>query len=241
MNATRASTSLDPRHSPAAIADRLAPHERRRGRGAATNASGRYEILAREDFDDGWTREEAPEPLATEVTLGEAEERHHPQPVARHLRSTGRSIPIAAASTAASIASPVRPTPIWACRPGSISRASCSPSRTSRRLLERELAAPKYSPATIALGTNTDPYQPIERQYRITRSVLESLQRARHPVEHRHQVESRPARSRHPERHGARRAGQGVRLGDDARPDARAQDGAARTDAREAARGDRAR
>ena len=56
------------RHNPAAIVDRLAPHERRRGRGAATNASGRYEILAREDFDDGWTREEAPEPLVTEVT-----------------------------------------------------------------------------------------------------------------------------------------------------------------------------
>src|SRR5208337_3700169 len=49
-------------------------------------------------------------------------------------------------------------------------------------LLERELAAAKYAPATIALGTNTDPYQPIERRYRITRSVLETLRRARHPV-----------------------------------------------------------
>ncbi len=48
--------------------------------------------------------------------------------------------------------------------------------------LERELAAPKYAPAPIALGTNTDPYQPIERQYRITRSVLETLRRARHPA-----------------------------------------------------------
>ncbi len=49
-------------------------------------------------------------------------------------------------------------------------------------LLERELAAPKYAPAPIALGTNTDPYQPIERQYRITRSVLETLRRTRHPA-----------------------------------------------------------
>ena len=48
--------------------------------------------------------------------------------------------------------------------------------------LERELAAPKYAPAPIALGTNTDPYQPIERQYRITRSVLETLRRAKHPA-----------------------------------------------------------
>ena len=46
--------------------------------------------------------------------------------------------------------------------------------------LERELAAPKYAPAPIALGTNTDPYQPIERQYLITRSVLETLRRTRH-------------------------------------------------------------
>ena len=53
------------RHTPAAIAERLARRELRRGRGAATNASGRFEILAREDFDDGWARDEAPEPLAT--------------------------------------------------------------------------------------------------------------------------------------------------------------------------------
>src|SRR5208337_1390634 len=49
-------------------------------------------------------------------------------------------------------------------------------------LLEHELAAPKYAPATIALGTNTDPYQPIERRYRITRSLIETLRRARHPA-----------------------------------------------------------
>ena len=49
-------------------------------------------------------------------------------------------------------------------------------------LLERELAAPKYRPAPIAFGANTDPYQPIERQYRITRSLIETLARARHPL-----------------------------------------------------------
>src|SRR5271167_4832596 len=62
------SPSHHSRHTPAAIAERLARREIRRGRGAATNASGRFEILAREDFDDGWARDEAPEPLATEVT-----------------------------------------------------------------------------------------------------------------------------------------------------------------------------
>ena len=49
-------------------------------------------------------------------------------------------------------------------------------------LLERELASPRYRPAPIAFGANTDPYQPIERQYRITRSLIETLFRARHPL-----------------------------------------------------------
>jgi len=48
--------------------------------------------------------------------------------------------------------------------------------------LERELAAPSYKPRTIAIGTNTDPYQPIERERRVMRSILEVLARADHPV-----------------------------------------------------------
>ena len=50
------------------------------------------------------------------------------------------------------------------------------------RLLACELAAPGYQCRCIALGTNTDPYQPIERTQRITRGVLEVLREARHPV-----------------------------------------------------------
>ena len=49
-------------------------------------------------------------------------------------------------------------------------------------LLEKELSAPGYQPQTIAIGTNTDPYQPIERQHRIMRSILEVLSRTNHPV-----------------------------------------------------------
>ncbi|WP_375402412.1 PA0069 family radical SAM protein [uncultured Sphingomonas sp.] len=49
-------------------------------------------------------------------------------------------------------------------------------------LLRAELAKPGYSPAPIALGTNTDPYQPIEREWGITRSVIEVLAECRHPV-----------------------------------------------------------
>src|SRR5437762_249052 len=50
------------------------------------------------------------------------------------------------------------------------------------QLLERELAAPNYAPRVIAIGTNTDPYQPIERKYEVMRGILEVLDRANHPV-----------------------------------------------------------
>src|SRR5262249_11832795 len=49
-------------------------------------------------------------------------------------------------------------------------------------LLERELSAPGYAPRTIAIGTNTDPYQPIERRFEVMRKILEVLERAGHPV-----------------------------------------------------------
>jgi DNA repair photolyase len=49
-------------------------------------------------------------------------------------------------------------------------------------LLERELSHPKYTPRTIAIGTNTDPYQPIERKYEIMRRILQVLDKANHPV-----------------------------------------------------------
>jgi len=49
-------------------------------------------------------------------------------------------------------------------------------------LLRKTLARPKYRPKPIAMGTNTDPYQPIEGRYRITRSILEVCLETRHPV-----------------------------------------------------------
>jgi DNA repair photolyase len=49
-------------------------------------------------------------------------------------------------------------------------------------LLEKELSAPSYQPRVIAIGTNTDPYQPIERKYQVMRRILEVLERVGHPV-----------------------------------------------------------
>jgi DNA repair photolyase len=50
------------------------------------------------------------------------------------------------------------------------------------QLLRETLAKPTYRPAAIAIGTNTDPYQPIEKRYRITRAILEIMVETRHPV-----------------------------------------------------------
>ena len=83
---------------------------------------------------------------------------------------------------AASTASRGRPTPISACRRGSISKSKLYAKPDAPELLEKELAAPDYEPRMIAIGTNTDPYQPIERERKIMRGILEVLERAGHPV-----------------------------------------------------------
>lgn len=178
---TRAALSSDPRHEPAAIAERLLPASRRRGRGAATNASGRFEIQTREDFDDGWTRDEAPEPLVTEVTW------ERPKSVITRNDSPDipfdRSINPYRGCEHGCFYCFARPTHAYmGLSAGLDFESKLFAKQGVGALLERELAAPKYACAPIALGTNTDPYQPIERQYRITRSVLETLRKAGHPV-----------------------------------------------------------
>jgi len=181
MNAIIAARKADPRLSPTAIAERILPAERRRGRGAATNASGRFEVQAREDFDDGWTREEAPEPLATEVTL------ERPRSIITRNDSPDisfdRSINPYRGCEHGCFYCFARPTHAYmGLSAGLDFESRLFAKEGAAALLERELAAAKYTAAPIAFGTNTDPYQPIERQYRITRSLLETLQRVRHPL-----------------------------------------------------------
>ena len=182
--------------SRAAVADRLVPKERRRGRGAATNASGRFEVYAREDFDDGWTPEEA-QPLATEVTW------ESPKAIITRNDSPDisfdRSINPYRGCEHGCFYCFARPTHAYmGLSPGLDFESKLFAKRGAAELLERELGAPKYAPATIAMGTNTDPYQPIERQF--SRHALGAGGPAAHPTsgQHRHQVESRPARPGHP-------------------------------------------
>jgi DNA repair photolyase len=178
---TASASASDPRHSPAAIAERLVPAERRHGRGAATNVSGRFEVQSREDFDDGWTRDEAPEPLKTEVTL------ERPKSVITRNDSPDisfdRSINPYRGCEHGCFYCFARPTHAYmGLSAGLDFESRLFAKQGAAALLERELALAKYAPETIAFGTNTDPYQPIERQYRITRSLIETLHRVRHPI-----------------------------------------------------------
>jgi DNA repair photolyase len=165
----------------AAFADRLVASERRRGRGAASNASGRFEIVRREDIDDGWERDEAPAPLETEITL------ERPRTIITRNESPDisfdRSINPYRGCEHGCFYCFARPSHAYlGLSAGLDFESKLFVKDGAAALLERELAAPKYRPRVIALGANTDAYQPIERQYRVTRSVLEVLARARHPV-----------------------------------------------------------
>jgi DNA repair photolyase len=155
--------------------------DRRRGRGAQTNRSGRFERHAREEVDDGWERDEEPAPLKTEIQVE----------AAKRIITTNDSPDI---SFDQSI------NPYRGCEHGCI-YCYARPTHTymglsagldfetklfvkpnAAALLRQEMAHPRYVPKTIALGANTDPYQPIERDHKITRAVLEVLEAAQHPV-----------------------------------------------------------
>ena len=172
---------VDPRFSPATVAGRLLPTDRRRGRGAATNPSGRYEIQSREDFDDGWTPDEAPEPLATEVIW------ETPRAIITRNDSPDigfdRSINPYRGCEHGCFYCFARPTHAYmGLSPGLDFESRLFAKRDAAALLEKELASARYSPAPISFGTNTDPYQPIEREHRITRALFEVVSRTRHPI-----------------------------------------------------------
>ncbi|MGY5806706.1 PA0069 family radical SAM protein [Rhizobium sp. LEGMi198b] len=155
--------------------------DRRRGRGAGLNPSGRFEPLRRETFDDGWqTLEELP-PFKTEVQVEKprtAITRNESPDI-----SFDRSINPYRGCEHGCIYCFARPTHAYMGLSAGLdfeSKLFAKPD--AARLLERELAKPGYKPRVIAIGTNTDPYQPIEKEWRIMRQILEVLNKANHPV-----------------------------------------------------------
>ena len=137
--------------------------ERRRGRGALTNHSGRFEPQAREQVDDGWGALEELDAFKTEITLERAKTiitRNNSPDI-----SFDRSINPYRGCEHGCVYCFARPTHAYmGLSPGLDFESRLFVKEGAAALLERELAAADYQPKTIAIGTNTDPYQPIERQ-----------------------------------------------------------------------------
>lgn len=153
-----------------------------KGRGAVSTLEGRFESEARESVHDGWDlpEEEAP-PLPTVVSA-----------------ETARSIITRNQSPDLPFEQSVNP--YRGCEHGCIycyarpshAYLNLSPGldfetrlfykRNAAELLERELSRPGYRCSVISLGSNTDAYQPIEREHRVTRALLEVMLRYRQPV-----------------------------------------------------------
>jgi DNA repair photolyase len=155
--------------------------ERRRGRGSAANPAGRFEPIAREAFDDAWEIEEELAPLPTEVIV------ERPRTIITKNDSPDISFdysinPYRGCEHGCSYCF-ARPTHAFhGLSSGLDFETKIFAKPNAPDLLERELRAPSYTPKTIALGSNTDPYQPVERRFRITRQILELLDRANHPI-----------------------------------------------------------
>ena len=153
----------------------------RKGRGARTNATGRFEPGVHEDFDDGWTAEdETPAPLRTTLTPEHA----------RKIITTNtspdvgfdRSINPYKGCEHGCIYCYARPSHAWmGLSPGLDFESRLFFKPEGPRLLEQELAARRYVCKRIHIGGNTDPYQPVERTQKITRGLLEVLQRFNQP------------------------------------------------------------
>ena len=155
--------------------------DRRRGRGAGLNPTGRFEALQRETFDDGWqTWEELP-PFKTEVQVEKprtAITRNESPDI-----SFDRSINPYRGCEHGCIYCFARPTHAYmGLSAGLDFETKLFAKPDAAKLLEWELAKPGYKVRVIAIGTNTDPYQPIEKEWRIMRGILEVLNKANHPV-----------------------------------------------------------
>src|SRR5262249_40817043 len=155
--------------------------DRRRGRGAQSNAAGRYEPHGREGFDDGWQSLEDLPPFQTSVAVDTARKvitRNDSPDI-----SFDRSINPYRGCEHGCIYCFARPTHAYlGLSPGLDFESKLFMKPDAPALLERELGASNYAPRTIAIGTNTDPYQPIERRFEVMRRILGVLERAGHPV-----------------------------------------------------------
>ncbi|MEW6634939.1 MAG: PA0069 family radical SAM protein [Pseudomonadota bacterium] len=155
--------------------------DRNRGRSAGINPSGRFEPVSRHVFDDGWNSLEELPPFKTEVQV------EKPRTIITRNESPDisfdRSINPYRGCEHGCVYCFARPTHAFmGLSPGLDFESKLFAKPDAARMLDKELSKSGYQPRTIAIGTNTDPYQPIEKQYRIMREILEVLEARGHPV-----------------------------------------------------------
>ncbi|RCW87960.1 PA0069 family radical SAM protein [Phyllobacterium bourgognense] len=156
-------------------------HQRRRGRGAGINPTGRFEAETRHVYDDGWETIEDLPPFKTEVQV------EKPRTIITRNDSPDisfdRSINPYRGCEHGCIYCFARPTHTYMGLSAGLdfeSKLFAKPD--AAKMLDKELSKPGYTAKTIAIGTNTDPYQPVEKKWRIMRDILQVLEAHQHPV-----------------------------------------------------------
>ncbi len=155
--------------------------DKRRGRGSRSNVSGRFEPVSRSEFDDGWeTLADAPafktevqeEQAKTVLTRNDSPDIPFSQSLNIY-RGCEHGCPYCFA----------RPTHAYlGLSPGLDFESKLFVKTNAVTCLIDEISKKSYKVQSLAMGTNTDPYQPIERQYKLTREVLELCLETGHPV-----------------------------------------------------------
>ncbi|MEP1198281.1 PA0069 family radical SAM protein [Tateyamaria sp.] len=152
-----------------------------RGRAALSNMVGRFEPITRHSVDDGWAKDEELPTLRTEVSI------EHPRSVITYNRSPDlpfdRSINPYRGCEHGCVYCFARPSHAYlGLSPGLDFETRLVARPDAPDVLRAELAKRTYAVAPIAIGTNTDPYQPIEKEHGIMRACLEVLEDCGHPV-----------------------------------------------------------
>lgn len=163
------------------IARRYVDPALNRGRGAQTNKGSRFDRQSREEFDDGWGQVEDLKPFETIEHVERAKSiitRNESPDI-----GFDRSINAYRGCEHGCSYCFARPTHAYLGHSAGLEFERDIYVKTNAvDLLRRELADKRYKPKPIAMGTNTDPYQPAERQHKLTRGILELLLETKHPV-----------------------------------------------------------
>ena len=152
-----------------------------KGRGAGTNLTGRFEDWTWESVDDGWHKEQDDAPVRTTVQVDSSK-----TVIVRNQSPDlpfDRSVNMYRGCEHGCIYCYARPTHTYLGYSAGLdfeTKLLMKPDVAEK--LRIEISKPSYRCGVLALGTNTDPYQPIEREHQLTRQILEVLLEHRHPV-----------------------------------------------------------